>query len=83
MLDPKRLDDFIRRATDALPGDAALLREDLSRNFRTLVQSSLSRMDLVSREEFEAQRGVLLRTREKVAQLEARIAELERSLGSE
>ena len=52
---------------------------DLQRNLHALVTSALSRLDVVTREEFDVQREVLLRTREKIAMLEARVAELERS----
>lgn len=51
--------------------------QDLERNIRATLQSVFSRMDLVSREEFEVQQQVLLRTREKLSELERRIAELE------
>ncbi|HJU25832.1 MAG TPA: accessory factor UbiK family protein [Rhodanobacteraceae bacterium] len=52
-------------------------REDLQANFRDVLAHGLRRVDLVTREEFDAQRAVLSRTRELVAQLEARVAELE------
>ena len=51
---------------------------DLEKNLRALLASAFSKLDLVTREEFDVQRQVLLRTREKLAALEAQIAELER-----
>jgi len=51
--------------------------EDMERNFKSLLQSALARMDLVTREEFDVQMAVLARTREKLEALEARLAELE------
>lgn len=51
---------------------------DLERNIRVLLGGFFSRLDLVSREEFDVQAKVLARTREKLALLEARLAELER-----
>lgn len=51
---------------------------DLEKNLRVLLSGVFARLDLVTREEFDVQRQVLLRTREKLAQLEAQIAELER-----
>ena len=51
---------------------------DLEKNVRALISSFLARLDLVTREEFDIQRQVLLRTREKLAQLEAHVSELER-----
>ncbi len=53
---------------------------DLEKNLRALLASFFSRLDLVTREEYDVQREVLARTREKVTQLEAKVAELERLL---
>jgi len=53
------------------------VRDDLEQNFRSLLQSSLSRLDLVTREEFEVQQAVLARTREKLEALELRLKSLE------
>ena len=55
---------------------------DLEKNVRAMLTSLFARLDLVTREEFDVQREVLLRTREKVAMLEARLSELERKLDS-
>ena len=54
---------------------------DLEKNLRALLGSFFARLDLVSRDEFDVQRQVLLRTREKLARLEAQVAELERARG--
>jgi ubiquinone biosynthesis accessory factor UbiK len=50
---------------------------DMEKNLRALLQSAFSRLDLVTREEFDVQREVLARTRAKLEELEARVAELE------
>lgn len=50
---------------------------DAERNLKALVAHALSRMDLVTREEFDAQARVLARTVEKLDVLEARVAALE------
>ncbi|MBV1787796.1 accessory factor UbiK family protein [Marinobacterium sp. D7] len=55
-----------------LPG-----QHELQQQIRTLVQGTFSRLDLVTRDEFDAQRAVLARTRELVEQLEKRVVELE------
>lgn len=52
--------------------------KDIEQNLKAGVTSMLSKLDMVSREEFDVQAEVLARTREKLAQLEARIAELEK-----
>jgi hypothetical protein len=52
--------------------------QDVERNLKALLTSFFARLDLVTREEFDIQRQVLLRTREKLEKLEAKLAELER-----
>ncbi|HTE14126.1 MAG TPA: accessory factor UbiK family protein [Burkholderiales bacterium] len=52
---------------------------DLEKNLRALLSATFAKLDLVTREEFDVQREVLLRSREKITQLEARLAELERA----
>ena len=56
---------------------AANPAKDLEKNFRGMLSSAFARMDLVTREEYDVQVQVLARTREKLAALEARLAELE------
>jgi ubiquinone biosynthesis accessory factor UbiK len=56
---------------------AANPARDLERNFRGMLASALARLDLVTREEYDVQVQVLARAREKLAALEARVAELE------
>jgi len=52
---------------------------DFDKNVRALLSATFAKFDLVTREEFDVQREVLARAREKITQLEARLAELERS----
>jgi len=54
------------------------MRRDLEDNFKAVLQSGLARLDLVTRQEFDVQAGVLRRTREKLEALEARLAEFEK-----
>lgn len=77
MIDLTSIDELARRLSNLVPPGIADARADLERNFRAALQSGLAKLDLVTREEFEVQRAVLLRTREKVEQLERQIAELE------
>ena len=77
MLDPKQLDDLAQRLAVSLPKGVQALRDDLARNLRASLESGLTRLDLVSREEFDVQAAVLARTRDKLSRLEARVAELE------
>lgn len=64
-----------------MPQSLRSVRDDLEKNFRSVLQSGLSKLDLVTREEFEVQEAVLQRTREKLEALVARLEELE-SAGS-
>jgi len=70
------------KLVDAVPegmtADAAELRDDLRHNFKGLLRSTLDRMDLVTRDEFDVQRKVLERTREKLEALERELAELQK-----
>ena len=68
------LDDLARRIGTALENSPA---KDIEKNVKAMLQSGLSRLDLVSRADFDVQSQVLARTREKLERLEARVAELE------
>lgn len=75
------LEDLANRLGQLLPEGAHEMRADFERNAKAMLQSTLSRMDLVTREEFDVQADVLARTREQVETLSQRIAELERQAG--
>ena len=77
MIDLKSIDDLARRLSDLVPPGLKDARTDLEQNFRSTLRAGLGRLDLVTREEFEVQRAVLLRTREKVEALERALAALE------
>jgi ubiquinone biosynthesis accessory factor UbiK len=75
MSDARLFDEVDRKMKEILArGPAA----DLEKNLRSLLQSAFSRLDLVTREEFDVQREVLARTRAKLEALEAKLAELEK-----
>lgn len=74
-------DDIAERLGQLLPEGAREMRADFERNARTVLQSALARMELVTREEFDVQADVLARTRERLEAMEARVAELERRAG--
>jgi BMFP domain-containing protein YqiC len=52
--------------------------QDVEKNLKAMLSAFLTRLDVVTREEFDIQRQVLLRTRQKLEQLEAKLAEIER-----
>lgn len=73
------LDDLAGKLADAVPDDLQHLRGDLEANFKTLLSSGLDKLDLVTREEFDVQRKVLARTRDKLERLEAELSRLQDS----
>ena len=77
MIDPKKIEQIARQVHESMPKGLRDLGEDVEKKIRQVLQSQLTRLDLVGREEFDVQTQVLLRTREKLALLEQRISELE------
>ena len=77
MIDPKKIEQIARQVHESMPKGLRDLGEDVEKKIRQVLQSQLTRLDLVSREEFDVQTQVLLRTREKLALLEQRINDLE------
>ena len=73
------IDDLAKRLAEAVPQNLRAMGEDLERNFKSLLQTGLEKMDLVTREEFDAQAAMLRRTREKLETLEARLADMEKT----
>ncbi|MCI1711446.1 MAG: accessory factor UbiK family protein [Chiayiivirga sp.] len=80
MINLKSIDELARRLGELVPPGLAEAREDLEKNFRAALQSGLGKLDLVTREEFDVQRAVLLRTREKLDLLERMLVEMEARL---
>jgi BMFP domain-containing protein YqiC len=76
MIDGKSLDELRAKMQDLLSQTPA---NDIEKNMRALLAGFLSRLDLITREEFDVQTEVLRRTREQLARLEAKVAELERT----
>lgn len=71
------LEQLARRISSLIPGDAKHMQDDIEDNIRSLLQSTLTKMNLVTREEFDVQSAVLQRTREKLEQLEKQVAQLQ------
>ncbi len=84
MIDLTHIDDLARRLSELVPPGLRQSREELQGTFKNALQAGLAKLDLVTREEFEVQRAVLLRTREKLDALEKTVAALEsRPAGSD
>lgn len=82
MIDLNHIDDLARRLSSMVPPGLRESRDELQQNFKSVLQSGLAKLDLVTREEFEVQRAVLLRTREKLEALQRTVTELEAQLGN-
>lgn len=80
-MDPRFIDDLARRLSASVPQGLLAVRRDLEDNFKSVLQSGLAKLDLVTRQEFDVQAGVLRRTREKLEALEARVAALDNNAG--
>lgn len=77
MLDPKKIEEIAKQLTDAVSPGVKNFAEGAEAKFKQILQYQLSRLDVVSREEFDVQTQVLARTREKLEALEKRVEALE------
>jgi len=77
MLNAKFLDDISAKLSEAVKNSPA---KDIEKNVRAMLTQGFSKLDLVTREEFDVQAQVLARTREHLTALELRVAELEAQL---
>ena len=73
------IENLARRLAESVPESLRSVRAELEATFRSVLKSSLNKLDLVTREEFEVQAAVLRKTREKLEALEAQLAALEKS----
>jgi len=80
MVNATVIDDLAKRLSDLVPAGAREAHDEMLTHFRDALRVGLRRLDLVTREEFDVQRCVLMRTREKVEALETRVSELETSI---
>lgn len=80
MLNQKVIDDISAKVNEVLATGPA---KDIEKNLRAVLAGVFARLDLVTREEFDVQREVLARTREKLEALEAKLAALEKGVRDE
>jgi hypothetical protein len=71
------LDDLARRLAESVPESVRAFGRDLESNFKAVLQAQLSKLDLVSRQEFDVQAAILERTQAKLLGMEARLKEIE------
>jgi BMFP domain-containing protein YqiC len=76
-MDKDSIEKLVKKLADTVPQGLKSVREDMEQNFRSVLQSGLGKLDLVTREEFEVQEAVLARTREKLDALEQQLKDLE------
>jgi BMFP domain-containing protein YqiC len=81
LMDAKFIEDLARKLAANVPGSVRVIQADLERNFQALLASTFDKLNLVTREEFDVQRKVLERTRDKLTALEAELAALESRQG--
>jgi len=74
----RKLAESVPEGLRSMSRQAGSRLDDLETNFRGVLQSGISKLDLVTREEFEVQEAVLARTREKLERLEAKLEDLEK-----
>ncbi len=77
MLDPKAFDDLAKRFAEAAPAGFRQFQAEMEKNVHAVLQATFAKLELVTREEFDVQQGVLARTRAKLEELEKQVAELE------
>ncbi len=78
MINAQLIDDLVRKLTAAIPPGLKEFEAEARKQFRAILESGLTKMDLVSREEFDIQVKVLAKTREKIDRLEQQLADLEK-----
>ena len=83
MIDLSQIDDLARRLSSLVPPAMREGREELQQNFKSVLQAGLGKLDLVTREEFDVQRAVMLRTREQLETLQRTVGELESRLAGD
>ena len=77
MINAKKIEDIAKQVTDAIPPGLKSFASDFEDKTKGILQKKLSQLDMVSREEFDVQTQVLLKTREKLSELEQKVAKLE------
>ena len=77
IIDDLKLDDLSRKLADSVPESLRAFGRELEGNFKAVLQSQLSKLELVGRQEFDVQAALLARTQTRLAQLESRLKEME------
>lgn len=73
MFEPKQFDELTKKLFATLPASLQNFEKEIQQKFKEVLQATFTRMDLVTREEFDIQTKVLARTREKLEQIQAQV----------
>ena len=76
MINSNTLETLTKALSDRLPAELTAIKEEVEKNFKSILQQQFAKLDLVTREEFDAQNAVLIRTRAKLEALEKTLADL-------
>ena len=82
MINAKKIEEIAKQVTDAIPPSVKNIATDFEEKAKTVLQNKLSQLDVVSREEFDVQTQVLLKTRAKLSELENKLTELEAKISA-
>jgi len=82
MINPKKIEEVAKQLSENLPSGVKQFAAEFEERSKQVLQSQLMKLDVVSREEFEVQQHVLLKTREKLEALQAQVDALEAKLNS-
>lgn len=82
MINAKKIEEIAKQVTDSIPAPLKNMANDFEEKAKTVLQSKLSQLDVVTREEFDVQTQVLIKTRAKITELEAKLAELEEKIAA-
>lgn len=82
MINAKKIEEIAKQVTDAIPPSVKNMATDFEDKAKSVLQNKLSQLDVVSREEFDIQTQVLIKTRTKLTELEEKVSELEKLINS-
>jgi BMFP domain-containing protein YqiC len=82
MINAKKIEEIAKQVTDSIPPSLKNMANDFEDKAKSVLQSKLAQLDVVTREEFDVQTQVLIKTRAKISELETKLAELEEKIAS-
>ncbi|MCL1058486.1 accessory factor UbiK family protein [Shewanella gelidimarina] len=83
MINPKKIEEVAKQLSESLPSGLKQFAGEFEERTKQVLQNQLQKLDVVSREEFEVQQHVLIKTREKLEALQAQVDALEAKLNAE